>query len=59
MDKTVTNITRNFVFYEKTVSGILFERKFAQYLDKMLELISRYSKMNYICNKGEMCYDGR
>ncbi len=32
---------------------------FQQHLDKMLELISIYSKIKYICDKGEMCHGGR
>lgn len=36
-----------------------YVRKLARYLDKILELISRYSKINNICDKGEVCHDGR
>lgn len=42
----------------RAISGV-FLRKLSQYVGKMLELISRYSKISNICDKGEVCYDGR
>lgn len=45
--------------YQKIGLWRLTERKLSQYVDKTLELISRYSKIKHICDKGVVCHDGR